>query len=320
MEANSNPFDELESFIEPKAEEKSAVIEQISSGNYSLSFSALTAFAISPYAFIAYKVQERKQTPAMLMGEVVHCRLLEPDEFDKRYRIAPNVSASTTEGKQAWAEIFEQMTGEELPRNKVGNPVLPKISELIEYIKEATTKRNSEGKIIVPGITVIPGKVAEEGDFRARRLLKNRASRWVIDQLTQTEMAIEFELNGVKIRGRVDGKNNYLIADVKNVVNAELHAAAFVIKSRKLHWQAWAYSQATGIRKYYILCVDGRGEVSVHLVSDRMLDQAEIEVTEYVDRFKDLAMEGMFDPGVWEQSQDFWLKSPENPYGLNIMP
>lgn len=308
MEPTNSPFEELELFIEPKAEEKAAVIADISNGKYSLSFSALTAFAISPYAFIAYKVQERKQTPAMLMGEVVHCRLLEPDEFDKRYRIAPNVSASTTEGKNAWAGIFEEMTGEELARNKAGNPVIPKVADLIEEIKLKT------------GITVLPGKVAEEGDFRARRLLKNRASRWVIDQLTQTEMPIEFELDGVKIRGRIDGASESIICDVKNVVNAELHAAAFAIKSRKLHWQAWAYSRATEIRKYYILCVDGRGEVSVHLVSDRMLDQAEIEVTEYVERFKDLAMEGMFDPSVWEQSQDFWLKSQENPYGLNIMP
>jgi hypothetical protein len=320
MEPNNNPFEELELFVEPKAEEKAAVIADISNGKYSLSFSALTAFAISPYAFIAYKVQESNQTPAMLMGEVVHCRLLEPDEFDKRYRIAPNVNASTVEGKNAWAEIFEEMTEIELPRNKAGNAVIPKISELIKQIKEHTAKRNSEGKIIVPGITVIPGKVAEEGDFRARRLLKNRASRWVIDQLTETEMPIEFELDGVKIRGRVDGKGSDLIMDIKNVVNAELHAASYAIKSRKLHWQAWAYSRATGIRKYYICCVDGRGEVSVHLVSDRMLDQAEIEVAEYVERFKDLAMEGMFDPSVWEQSQDFWLKSPENPYGLNLMP
>ena len=308
MEPTNNPFDELESFIEPKAEEKAAVIADISNGKFGLSYSALTAFAISPYAFIAYKVQERKQTPAMLMGEVVHCRLLEPDEFDKRYRIAPNVSASTTEGKQAWAGIFEEMVGEELARNKVGNPVLPKLADLIEEIKLKT------------GITVIPGKVAEEGDFRARRLLKNRASRWVIDQITETEMPIEFELGGVKIRGRVDGKGSDLIMDIKNVVNAELHAASYAIRARKLHWQAWAYSRATGIRKYYIVCVDGRGEVSVHLVSDKMLDQAEIEVTEYVDRFKDLAIEGMFDPSVWEQSQDFWLKSSENPNGINFMP
>ena len=306
METN-NPFDELLSFQEPKAEEKAALIARLSSGDYSLSFSSLTAFAVSPYHFICYKVAERKETPAMLMGEVVHCRVLEPDMFNKRYRIAPTVNAATTEGKSFWAGIFEEMTGEELARNKQGNPVLPKLADLIEEIKLKT------------GVTVLPGTVAEEGDYRARRLLQNRASRWVIDQLTQTEADIEFECQGVKIRGRVDGKSDRIILDIKNVPNAELRAAAFTIKSRKLHWQAWAYCQATGIREYYIACVDGNGEVSVHKISDRQLEQAEIEVNEYVDRFKDTAMAGMFDPSVWDQSQDFWLRTEENPYGINMM-
>lgn len=307
MEPTSSysPFEEIENFIEPKAEEKAAVIAKISGGEFSLSFSALSAFAISPYAFIAYKVQERKQTPAMLMGEIVHCRVLEPDQFEKRYRIAPTVNAATTEGKNVWGGIFEEMTGEELPRNKQDNYVIPKVADLIEEIKAKT------------GITVIPGKVAEEGDFRARRLLKNKASRWVIDQLTQTEQAVEIEVNGVKVRGRIDGRSDGIIMDIKNVVNAELHAAAYAIKSRKLHWQAWIYSQALGIRNYYIACVDGRGEVSVHLVSEKMIDQAEIEIWEYVERFKDLVMAGMFDPTVWDQSQDFWLQTSENSMGIN---
>lgn len=303
---NQGPFDELESFIEPKAHEKAAVIEKISSGDYSLSFSALSAFAISPYAFIAYKVQERKSTPAMLMGEIVHCRVLEPDMFDKRYRIAPNVAANTVEGKQVWGAIFEEMTGEELATNTKGNYVLPKLADLIAEIKDKT------------GITVIPGKAGEEGDFRARRLLKNKASRWVIDQLTQTEEAVEIMVAGVKIRGRVDGRSESIILDIKNVVNAELHAAAYAIKSRKLHWQAWIYSEALGIRNYYISCVDGRGEVSVHKISEKQIDQAEIEIHEYVERFKDLAVAGMFDPTVWDQSQDFWLQTEQNPFGINF--
>lgn len=306
MEAN-NPFEELLAFTEPKAEEKALLIARLSAGDYSLSFSSLSAFSVSPYAFIAYKVAERKETPAMLMGEVVHCRVLEPEEFDKRYRVAPNVSASTTEGKAVWAEIFEEMTGVELARNKQGNPILPKMADLINEIKAKT------------GVTVLPGSVAEEGDFRARRLLQNRASRWVIDQLTQTEAAIEFDCQGVKIRGRVDGLGENLILDIKNVPNAELRAASFTIKARKLHWQAWAYCKATGIRNYYISCVDGNGEVSVHKIPDRMLEQAEIEVNEYVDRFKDTAMAGMFDHSIWEQSQDFWLRTDENPNGINLM-
>lgn len=304
---NYQPFEELESFIEPKQHEKAEVIAKLSSGDYTLSFSALSAFAISPYAFIAYKVQERKQTQAMMIGDIVHCRVLEPEEFEKRYRIAPVVNATTVEGKNVWGGIFEEMTGEELPRNKADNYVLPKMEDLIEEIKAKT------------GITVIPGKVAEEGDFRARRLLKNKASRWVINQLTQTEQSVDLTVSDVHIRGRVDGRGEKIILDIKNVVNAEVHAAAYTIKARRLHWQAWIYSQALGIYNYYIACVDGRGEVSVHLIPEKMINQAEIEITEYVERFKDLVVAGMFDPGVWDQSQDFWLQTSENQVGINMM-
>ena len=45
-------------YIEPKAEEKAALIAELQSGNYKLSFSSLSAFAVSPRAFIAYKLQE----------------------------------------------------------------------------------------------------------------------------------------------------------------------------------------------------------------------------------------------------------------------
>lgn len=140
----------------------------------------------------------------------------------------------------------------------------------------------------------------------------------MIDQLTQTEEAVEIMVAGVKIRGRVDGRSESIILDIKNVVNAELHAAAYAIKSRKLHWQAWIYSEALGIRNYYISCVDGRGEVSVHKISEKQIDQAEIEIHEYVERFKDLAVAGMFDPTVWDQSQDFWLQTEQNPFGINF--
>lgn len=302
-----NPFDELLAFEEPKAEEKAALIARLASGDYSLSFSRLVAFSVSPYHFISYKVAERKGTPAMLMGEVVHCRVLEPELFDKRYRIAPTVNAATTEGKKAWASIFEEMTGEELARNKQDNPIIPKIADLIDAIKAKT------------GVTVLPGAVAEQGDFRARRLLQNRASRYIIDQITQTEASVEVEHSGVKIKGRVDGYGPNLIMDIKNMPNAEIRAASFTIKSRKLHWQAWAYSSALGIKKHYVVCVDGNGEVSVHLIPERMIEQAEIEVYEYIDRFKDLAVEGGFDASVWDQSQDFWLANEQNPYGINFM-
>ncbi len=305
----SAPFAELEAFVEPKAEERAELIERLQRWDFSLSFSSLSKFAVSPYAFIAYKLQERKETPAMLLGNVVHCRLLEPDRFQDLYRIAPTVNAATADGKNAWGEIYEQMTGTELARNKQGNVVLPKLETVIAEIKAAT------------GITVIPGRIAEDGDFRARRLLQNRASRWVIDQIGQTEHFLEMDLGGIRFTGRIDGLGEGMVMDIKNMPSAELRAATYQIKARRLHWQAWAYLKATGRKKYYVTCVDGNGEVSVHLIPERMIEQAEIEVLEYIDRFKDAVVQSSLFPeqDIWASSQDFWLTTNENPQGINII-
>jgi hypothetical protein len=48
---------ELLEYVEPKAEEKAAVIAKLQSGDFTLSFSSLEAFSRSPRQFIAYKVK-----------------------------------------------------------------------------------------------------------------------------------------------------------------------------------------------------------------------------------------------------------------------
>ena len=44
-------------------------------------------------------------TPAMILGELVHCMVLEPEKVPERYFIAPNVNGATKEGKACAWEI-----------------------------------------------------------------------------------------------------------------------------------------------------------------------------------------------------------------------
>lgn len=323
MEQDQNPYLLFEdTYIEPKQEEKDELIDKLQGGDFTLSYSSLHAFSISPRNFISYKLQEKKTTPAMILGEAIHCKILEPDAFKDRYYIAPEVNAATSEGKNTWAKIYIDLTGNDLPLNKAGNYVIPKIADLIAAIKNYTTQVDKEtGKTIKEGITVLPGSVNKEAEFRARMLIRNTATRWVIDQITQTEQHISFTFSGIRFTGRIDGSGRSMIADIKNMPDATLFAATQTIMRRKMYWQAFCYD--TGLegppRDCYILAVDGNGETSPHLFHQRHKEKAEREMAEYCNKFKDLIADSFFDRSVWDQSQEYWLKTEHNPIGINFL-
>jgi hypothetical protein len=312
-------FDD-EGYIEPKQEEKDALIDKLQSGDFSLSYSSLSAFSVSPRAFIAYKLKERATTKAMILGEAVHCKVLEPDTFADRYYIAPTVNAATSEGKNTWAAIYMDLTGDTLPQNKVGNYVIPKIDDLIAAVKLHTMKVSESGHVLHPGITILPGAVNDAAEMRARMLIKNRATRWVIDQITEVEHPISFDFCGIKFKGRVDGFGRNMICDIKNMPDATLKAAKYTIIGRKMYWQAFCYDTALGYgHDCYILAVDGNGETSAHLFDKSHLEKSAIEMGEYCEQFKALIEESFLDRSVWDQSQDFWLRSEYNPQGINVL-
>lgn len=71
-----------------------------------LSYSALKAFAKSPNHYLQYVNREFVETPAMVLGSALHCLVLEPDEYSKRYITAPKFDRRTKAGKEQ-AEAWE---------------------------------------------------------------------------------------------------------------------------------------------------------------------------------------------------------------------
>lgn len=303
-------------YVEPNYEQKADLIAKLQAGDFHLSFSAISAFSISPRAFIAYKLQERKTTKAMVLGQAVHCLLLEPDTWDSRFFIAPTVDGATKKGKEVWRNIYQEMAIETQVNPDVRDAMQAeldaglklKIDDIIQAVSDAT------------GITIVPGSVFEDASARARAIFKNRACRAVLDRIHTTEKLVSFEYEGLKFKGALDAIGDDLLADIKNMPDASISKAIGSIWSRRLHWQAHLYdfSQGGGY-DCHILAVDGIGETSVHCFSDRNLWAAERQLKKIIHYFKLAITESLFDPEIWDMSQDFWLRSDMNASGINFL-
>ena len=72
-----------------------------------LSYSKLKAFSKSPNHLLQYLKRDQETTPAMLKGSALHCMVLEPEEYKKRYGTAPQVDRRTKEGKAIYNTFLE---------------------------------------------------------------------------------------------------------------------------------------------------------------------------------------------------------------------
>lgn len=70
------------------------------------------ALAVSPFN-ADWLRKNPEQTPAMAFGSALHTLVLEPDQFSKRYEVAPVCDRRTTDGKRIWAEFIENIGGRE---------------------------------------------------------------------------------------------------------------------------------------------------------------------------------------------------------------
>lgn len=82
---------------------------------------------------------KREATPQMLFGSALHCYMLQPAEYDRRYKVAPKVDRRTKEGKAAW-EDFQAIAGDaEILTKEQGDMVHACVGSLLknEYINQA---------------------------------------------------------------------------------------------------------------------------------------------------------------------------------------
>lgn len=107
--------------------------------------------------------EEEKESAAMLLGELVHCLVLEPEETLKRYIGAPQVDRRTKEGKEIYAQFLEEASG----KTVVDQATFEKASYMATNVIEQPLASNAlKGCLIEQSLTWIDEETGME--FKCR--------------------------------------------------------------------------------------------------------------------------------------------------------
>jgi hypothetical protein len=248
------------------------IVSDLLDGKTALSYSSLSAFKRSPKEFVEYKLKTREVTPAMIYGSMVHCLVLEPEDFFNRYHPLDDT------------DICMQIGGAK-----------PRATKAYREWKEVAIQEAS-GKEIV-----------ETDDYRhakmvAENVVFNDASRKVLNLCPEHETPIEWDFLNFKWRGFRDGTGKKAMSDLKTCPDADPKQFRRHIYEMGYHIQAAMYLHGSGMDvPYYIIAVDKKGGVSVHLLDERLIEAGMNEYTRLVNAFNECILSDGF-----YKSYDFW--------------
>lgn len=266
--------------IEDRQTKIDQLISDLMDGSKTLSFSSLKAFKNSPADFIDYAFREKKQTDAMLLGTLIHCLVLEPDQFEGRYTVMDDL------------DVVAEIGG--------GNP---RATNKYKEWKADFIFKNS-------GKEIIGYKMSEQAKIIAGNVLHNKAAKKILSLCTRREQKIEWQYKNFGFRGYYDGGGEKIRADIKKVPDASPRAAQQTIIKMWYHGQAAMYLTAEGVMlPFYIICCDAKGGVSVHKLDKSLIEQGLEDYSNLVDKFNECLLKENFN-----QSYDFWAESYDGIY------
>ncbi len=238
-----------------------------------LSHSSFNAFCNSPRHFMDYKLRTFEPTPSMKFGSMVHCSILEPDQFEKRYYVLPGSEERPEQDKnmnskinQAWkAEMIAKAAGREVVESK-------------DY---DAAKRIGDS------------------------IRKSDVASALLEKCYAFEVGIEWEYKGFKWRGTIDGdgRKNGVIMDLKVLADASPRKVANYVKYEGAGRQAVHYLRGGKAEDcdYFILAVERSGNYSVSKIGKGLINQLSREIDWYLARFNACIF-----TGDWSSSFDFY--------------
>jgi hypothetical protein len=257
-------------------------IERIMSGEKALSYSALSAFLKSPKHYYEY-CTDKETTPAMKEGQIFHMACLEPEKFAEKYWVLDD------------SEKCKEIGGSK-PRNTnkykdwvVSQELLHKGKERISQEDYNTFMRMSEA------------------------LKKNKSSKILMNNLTDKEKAFDFEHDGFKFKGKIDGcgelkENNFynyplgkFQIDLKKVADASYKKIRWNIQDMNYDLQGGLYSASQRVRNYFLIFIDKSCNITVVRILPENLDKGFIKLENALAEFTRCAEENQ-----WHGSYDFF--------------
>jgi len=288
---------------------KELLIKDIEAGNITLSYSAIASFMNSPKSFIDYKLKERKVTDAMIFGNLVHCLILEPDNFEKYFAVK-NFRVPSSENQKMFSEMMSHgMSREEAYMNNykiskkqmevgVAKEAADLEQKLANYIEYLSKQNNPDFSIDF----VTPENIEDAKKYQ-ELAFTNRASKYVLDQVDDTEIKIKWVFDGYTWRGVIDGHGD-CYADLKMMANnAKPKKARYKIHDMGYHLQAPLYIDGSGFgdKPYYVIGMDTTFNISVIELHQSVLDKGRETIDHIMTNFKMCTLDNR-----WDESYDFW--------------
>lgn len=191
-----------------------------------------------------------KETPAMMIGSMVHKAILEPDMFDDCYVIAPEINKRTNAGKAEWAE-FQEANAERIVITQEQRDHAMKMNDAVRAHQMASELLD-KGK-------------AEQSCF------------W------------NDERTGEACKARIDWmRPDNVIVDLKTVNSAHPFAFSRSCHDFKYHWQQAWYQRGAQADDFYFLVVekDAPYVVEVYRLTDEAHKLGLIQVDAALDKYR----------------------------------
>lgn len=224
------------------------LLDRLRNNQEILSHSAFNEFMKSPRHFIAYKLRQKKTTPAMAFGSMCHCLVLEPSEFENRYIVSPKFDRRTKVGKEAFAE-FASTAGDKL---------------------------------------IVSESDYQNANYLRDCLYKNESSAFVLERIKQTEVPIEWKYKGLQWHGYIDGQGNGIKCDLKFMQDASPKKIERAIRFDGYGNQAVHYQRGSNKPDddYYLIACDRSGNITVCELTKGFLHICSQEIDTYIAHFK----------------------------------